>query len=269
MEIGETFLILSDSKESSSCQRQGSYNIITQMEKIFNRIGKFLLDLLFPKSCLGCQKEGEFLCQDCLSIIEILEYQFCPYCRKRVIEGKTCHSCKKFTKLDGLYFATSYQNYLVKKLIFKFKYQPFIKELKKPLASLIITHFQLLEIGKSDFSDYLLVPVPLEKKRLKWRGFNQAEEIAKEIAKSLERARVINNVLFKIKETLPQIELSEKEREENVKGVFLVKNNEKLIGRKILLVDDVYTTGATMNECARILKESGAKEVWGVTIARE
>jgi len=250
-------------------RRQDPYNIITKMKKNFNKIGSFLLDLFFPKSCFGCQKEGEFLCQDCLSTIEILEIQFCPYCQKRVIEGKTCQSCKKNSKLDGLYFATSYQNYLVKKLICQFKYQPFIKELKKTLASLIINH--LLILDKALFlknQGFLLIPIPLSKTRLKWRGFNQAREIAKELSNFLE-IPIFDDVLIKIRESIPQVELSGEEREENIKGIFLVKNNEKIRGRKILLVDDVYTTGATMNECAKILKDSGAREVWGVTIARE
>jgi len=75
---------------------------------------------------------------------------------------------------------------------------------------------------------------------------------------------LLNDVLIKIKETLPQVELSGKKREENIKGVFLVKNNKETRERKVLLVDDVYTTGSTMEECAQVLKTAGAEEVWGV-----
>lgn len=238
------------------------------MENFYIKFKNFILDLFFPKFCLGCSQEGNYLCQDCLSTIDILGYQFCPGCQKKVIDGKICQSCKKFIKLNGLHFAAPYQNLLIKKMINQFKYQPFIKELKKPLAHLIITHFQLSEKRESDFSDFLLIPVPLEKKRLKWRGFNQAEEIAKELTKFL-KIPVINNVLFKIKRTLPQVELAAEARKENIKGAFLVKNSEKIMRRKILLVDDVYTTGATMNEAAKVLKESGAREVWGIAVARE
>jgi ComF family protein len=153
-------------------------------------------------------------------------------------------------------------------MITQFKYEPFIRELKKPLANLIITHFQLCEKTKSDFADFVLVPVPLERKRMKWRGFNQSEEIAKELAGYLE-IPLINDALFKIKETLAQINLTGEEREENIKGVFSVKNIAKIVRKRILLVDDVYTTGSTMNECARVLKDAGAKEIWGVAVARE
>ncbi|MBZ9572079.1 ComF family protein [Patescibacteria group bacterium] len=235
--------------------------------RIFAKLKNFLLELFFPKSCLGCGREGKYLCEDCCSIIEILEYQFCPGCQKRVINGETCRGCKEFIKLNGLYFAAPYQDYLVKKIISQFKYQPFIKELAKPLASLIITHFLILDKEFSD-SEFLIIPIPLDRKRLKWRGFNQAAEIAILLSKSL-KIPVLKDALIKIKETLPQVEIEDKEeRKENILGVFLCQNQEKIKGRKILLVDDVYTTGATMNEGARVLKESGAKEVWGTAVAR-
>ncbi len=245
-------------------------------------IKDFFLNLFFPRFCFGCQKEGSYLCQDCESTLEILEYHFC-LCKKAVRLPKIgkCKKCSQ-KKLNGLYFALPYQNKLIQKLIHCFKYEPFIKELGKTLTSLIITHFQLTD-NKPDFfypvspasnlgagsngADFLLIPVPLSKKRLKWRGFNQSEEIGKELSEFLE-IPLINDVLFKTKEALPQIELDDEAREENVKGAFLLKNKEKIKGRKILLVDDVYTTGSTLEESARLLKAAGAKEVWGVTVAR-
>lgn len=224
-----------------------------------------LLDILFPKFCLGCHEEGNYLCQDCASMIEIMEYLYCPGCLQKTISGIVCDKCKKFLKLDGLYFASSYQDFLVKELISKFKYEPLIKELSRPLAFLIITHFSI--IGKPNFSDFVMIPVPLEKARLKWRGFNQAEEIAKELA-ILFKIKLISNTLIKIKKTISQVDLSEEKRKENIKGVFLVKNKGEIFNKKVLLVDDVYTTGSTMNECARVLKEAGAERVWGITVAR-
>ena len=238
------------------------------MGDFISKSKKFILDLFFPKYCLGCGSEGKYLCEDCLSTVDILAYQFCPGCQKRVEDGKVCPSCKKYLKLNGLYFASPYQNRLVKQMINKFKYEPFAKELKEALSHLIITHFQLCNKKESDFSDFLLIPVPLERKRLKWRGFNQSEEIGKELAKFL-KIPLLSNVLNKIRETPPQMELSAEQRKENIKGAFVVKNKEPIIRRKILLIDDVYTTGSTMQECVRVLKDAGAKEVWGVTVARE
>ena len=236
------------------------------METLFTYSKNFISDILFPKFCLGCQKEGSYLCNDCLATIEITEYLFCPGCQKRKDDGRPCKICQRFVKLDGLYFATPYQNRLVKELINKFKYEPLIKELAKSLASLIITHFQILR--KQDLSCFALIPIPLGKKRLKWRGFNQAEEIAKELANFLE-VPLWTNVLSKIKRTLPQVKIEEKnKRKGNVLGIFNCRNPERIKNKKILLVDDVYTTGSTMNEAAKVLKKVGAREVWGAVVAR-
>jgi len=229
----------------------------------------FLIDLFFPKFCFNCGKEGEYLCSDCLALIDILEYQFCLVCGKRVIDGKTCLRCRSKTRLDGLYFAVSYQNKLIKKLISQFKYKPFIKDLSKTLASLIITHFYLS--NKIDFlvsEKSILVPVPLDRKKLKLRGFNQSEEITKELSLLL-KIPLVNNALIKIKNTQPQIELSKEERKENIRGAFLCRDAEQVRGKKIFLIDDVFTTGATMEECAKVLKSAGARQVWAIAVARE
>jgi ComF family protein len=211
---------------------------------------EFFLDLIFPKFCLGCKREGIFLCQDCLSVLEI----------------STTHQKFRGKYLDDLYFPLDYGNFLSKKLIQNFKYPPLIRELKRELALAIISHFLLLDT-KPVFSDFVLIPIPLAKKKLKWRGFNQAEEIGRELAEFL-KIPLISDCLVKIKENKSQVELSEKERNENVKGVFFVKNKEKIVRKKILLVDDVFTTGATMEEAARVLKEAGAKKIVGIVIAK-
>lgn len=238
-----------------------------------NHIKEFFLNLLFPKACLGCGKEGSYLCPDCQSLIEVSQYQYCPFCypAKIVLDGKTCPAHQKSKNLNGLYSAGSYQNFLIKKLISNFKYHPhYLKELAEPLACLIIAHFKILDKIPSFLKaekDYFLIPVPLRKKKFKKRGFNQAAELAKELSRFLE-IPLIKNVLIKTKEILPQVELSEEERRNNILGVFSIQNKEKIVGRKILLVDDVFTTGSTMEECAKILKEGGAEEVWGVVTAR-
>ena len=218
---------------------------------MLSKAKKFLLDLFYPKFCFLCQREGSYLCQDCLSTLDS--------------NPPTTHTPPP-KGLDGLYWAIDYQKPLIKNLIQSFKYEPLIKELAKNLASLIIEHFQLLD-NKPDFKDFVLIPVPLEKKKLKWRGFNQAEEIAKELSSFL-KIPLLSNCLIKTKETLPQVELSDQERKENIKGAFSSKHPELIKERKILLVDDLYTTGSTMEECARVLKQAGAREVIGVAIAR-
>jgi ComF family protein len=232
-----------------------------------NKIKKFLSDIFFPKFCLGCNREGNYLCKDCKAILDISQYRYCLCKEPKILSQEDkCLECQN-NKLNGLYSAVDYQNPLIKLLIQKFRYEPFIKDLAKPLASVIIDHLQLLD-DKPDFTDFILIPVPLSKRRFRWRGFNQATKIAKELSKNMDLALILD-CLIRRRETIPQVELSKKEREENMKGIFYCKNQGVVSGRKILLVDDVFTTGATMIEAALVLKNTGAKEVWGITVARE
>ncbi len=212
---------------------------------------EFLLDLFFPKFCFGCKTEGTYLCEDCKAILDINNFH--KICKKKW--------------LDDLYFALDYKSFLIKNLIYNFKYNSFARDLSFPISSLIIDHFKLLD-KKPNFSDFILIPMPLEKTRLKWRGFNQAQKIAEQISLFL-KVPLVNNVLFKKRKTPPQINLSEIQRKKNIKDAFYCYNSEKLLKRKgVLLVDDVYTTGATMEEAAKTLKKAGAKKVIGIVIAR-
>lgn len=231
---------------------------------------KILVHILFPQFCLNCKREGVLVCEDCLSSIDLSEFNYCPFCQtpKRVFTEGTCSSHRKM-KLSGLFSATSYQNPLVKKIISKFKYEPFLKNLTSPLTSLIIAHFLLSEnkLISQNKENSGFLPVPLAKFRERWRGFNQAALIAQTLSK-FYKIPLFNN-LIKTKQTQPQVELKKKEREKNIRGVFTVKNPREIRGKRIFLVDDVFTTGSTMEECARILREAGCREVWGIVVARE
>ncbi len=258
-----------------------------------DKLKTFLLELFFPYFCLGCNREENLLCQDCKSILDISEYDYClcnknpkrlPLAQKNngkpfnFAQGK-CNKCSD-KKLSGLYFALPYkEKLLTKKLIRQFKYQPYIKNLAKTLALLIAEH--LILSGKNIeeiWENSILIPVPLDNKKLKFRGYNQSEELAKELSKILN-VPLFSDILIKTKPTKPQMELKKEERERNLKGVFAIKKPfgaaqdlwpfNKILGKKIFLVDDVYTTGSTMEECSKVLKQAGAKSVWGITIARE
>jgi len=236
------------------------------MKYYFSSIKDYLINLIFPKICVGCQREGTYLCEDCFSLVEVNPFCYC-LCEKpqRIIDRGKCKKCQnKF--LSGLFSATSWEQKILKKAIHRFKYAPYIKELSLPLAYLIILHFQMIE--KSIPADSLLMPVPLSPRKKRERGFNQAEELAKVLAKAW-KVPLVSDKLVKIKTTTPQEELKKEERIKNIKGVFSLKDGIDLRGKKIFLIDDVYTTGVTLEECARVLKQAGAKEVWGITIARE
>jgi ComF family protein len=113
----------------------------------------------------------------------------------------------------------------------------------------------------------LIVPVPLHPKRLRWRGFNQSVLLAREVSRAYDLP-MNPFILVREKETSPQTQLSEEERRKNVRRAFSVRSAESLDGKAVLLVDDVYTSGATVNECSRILVQSGAREVYVLTLAR-
>jgi len=220
------------------------------------KIKNLLLDLLFPRFCLGCQREGTYLCQDCKSTLEISGFH------------------QKFTGefLDDLFFALEYRGLLVKKLLHNLKYEPFVRELSVATTSLLTDHLQLLDeppdfLSPEQSGRYIVTPVPLHLKRLKWRGFNQSEEIARQLSGFL-KISFSPQLLTKTKHTLPQTALPQEERSLNVKNVFTAPNPEKIKGENIILVDDVYTTGSTMREAAKVLKENKAQKVIGMVVAR-
>jgi len=238
------------------------------------KVKNFFLDMFFPAFCLGCGKEGSYVCPDCKELLDILQNQYC-LCAKNPtllpaeeLRGK-CHKCSG-RRLSGIYFALSYKEKpLTRKLIHLLKYEPYyLKDLARPIANIMLDHLALIEISGETFKGRLIVPVPIDGKKIRRRGYNQSEEIAKELSKQLGIPLVLNNLL-KARTTQPQVELLGNERESNLKDAFITKNPAEIKDKKILLIDDVYTTGSTMEECTKVLRGAGAKEVWGLVIARD
>lgn len=210
------------------------------------QIKRILLDILFPIECLGCRKEGEWLCDECLKKIKPDKHSLCG------------------TSLDRIFTFYSYDNELLKQTIHLLKYK-FIEDLVEPLGKLFIAEID--KVNKQFGKEVVLIPVPLHKKRFLERGFNQAALLSCKLAESFGWP-VENKVMERTRFTVPQVELEEKARYENIRGAFAVKDCLKINNKKIVLIDDVLTTGATMEECAKVLKEGGAKEVWGVALAK-
>lgn len=245
------------------------------------RIREKLLDFFYPKFCLVCDKEGVYLCPECFSKIKTFPAPFCPYCQLRSFDGKVCKNCPPARHLEspgtwragrksiwGFITAISYKEKDARKLIDTFKYS-FIKELAKPLAFLIFKFLKEnpeIEFFKNPL-DFVILPIPLHSRRLRWRGFNQAEEIGKELVPLL-KIPMKTNIIFRRRYTEPQVELGIKERKENVKEAFKVLNLEKIKNKKIILLDDVATTLSTLEETAKVLKKSGVKRVWALTVAK-
>jgi ComF family protein len=232
-------------------------------------LGKFVLDLFFPKKCLGCNRPDTYLCRACFNKIELSLNNTCFFCGKITWQGKICLNCQKQNYLDRLIAATEYKNPVVREAIKKFKYN-YVKELVEPLSKLLIKSLeQNFQFPISNFQ-FLVVPVPLYKIRERGRGFNQAEILAKEIADYFNLP-METGVIKRIIPTEPQADIknNDEKRKANIRGVFNISPKPNVIqGKNIILIDDVATTGATLIEIAKILKNSGANEVWGLVVSR-
>lgn len=211
---------------------------------ILPQIRDFCLDFLFPPRCVSCDQKGGFLCESCF----------------RKIDFNIGMADKPFSdnKLDRLVSATHYHhNPVLQRAILSYKYK-FLKN-----TAPIFAKQMAKGLSEFRFKDYVLVPVPLHWRRRFWRGFNQAEELAKVISE--ENKVEVSNLLKRVRYTPPQAQMKKKERQKNVKNAFeLIKN---IPDKKIVLVDDVAGSGATLGECVKVLKKAGAKEVDAVVIA--
>lgn len=220
-----------------------------------------LLDFIFPKKCVSCGKFGEYFCATCFSKIEFVENPVCPVCQRQAVGGKIHPKCQTRYTLDGLVVACRYKE-PIKIAIAKVKYK-WVYDIEKVLVDLLAS-----QIWKFDIPQNLtLVPVPLHKKRKNWRGFNQAQILAKTLAKSF--AVPFSDTMIRIIETKSQVGLKKDERRENVKGAFELRqaSHQTVRGKNFILVDDVYTSGATMQEACKVLKKAGAKTVWAMAVA--
>lgn len=242
-----------------------------QIENRLKKISDFILNVLFPIYCLKCGKENpSFICGECFEGIEISIRNCCPICETQNESGSTCPACEKTSFIEGIISASDYNNLLIQKAVKTYKFS-FARILSKELSSLITKKIALSRPRFFNEFDFL-IPVPLHIKRLNWRGFNQAELIAKELSDRFN-VPIKRDILIRVKNTKPQSKLkTEKERKKNIEGAFLVnkksENSQSLRNKSILLIDDVCATASTLDECARILRQAGAKKVWGAVAAR-
>ncbi len=231
----------------------------------------WLIDIIFPYRCIVCGKylNKEYLCQSCFNALPVKKQNECIGCQRPTPLGKTCVFCREAYAVDQLFVASDFKDRNVASAIKLFKYR-FLPNLAQPLSQLAFKHLD--HLAKRDYfsivrGNPLLVPVPLFKTREYWRGFNQAELLAQLIARHY-RLDVGEGLIRSVHGT-PQADLKDRpERLSNVQGLYICLNPETFRGRAIILVDDVCTTGATLNECARILKNAGAVSVMALAIAR-
>lgn len=231
-------------------------------------IKKTVLDLIFPVRCVGCGGEGDFCCASCRFKLYSVP-PTCFVCKKmvpgkgKIPTGRTCESCQKKSCIYAFLSPLRYQESTVSDLIHALKYQR-VREIDGALAGILADY--IARFGVKVPKGALIVPIPLHSSRKRTRGFNQAELIAWRLGERLGLS-VEAEVLRKVKKTTPQVELLAEERRKNVVNTFAAPNASLVLGKTIFLLDDVKTTGATLEEAARVLKEAGAKRIWAITVA--
>jgi competence protein ComFC len=236
------------------------------MIKLLNNLkienGKLkIIGIFSPYFCVNCFSllDNGYLCQKCLAEAEFSLGIFCIECgRRRPFNENFLKTCCA-TSIKSLISFAGYENKALAKLIKLGKFQGYF-EVFKFFGGLIAQ--ELMKI-KDQLKDFKLVPIPLFKKDENNRGFNQSKVLAQTIKENL--GLEISDCLIKIKTNKPQRTLDEKKRAQNIEGVFALKNKPP---QKIILIDDIKTTGATLLEAAKILKHSGAKTILALTIAR-
>lgn len=237
-----------------------------------------LLDWLYPPRCRFCGDailgpDEECFCRSCRQKIRLVTHPLCVTCGRPFLDvpgdDHLCGACilrpPYFSRARAwaCYPREENDEHPLRQVVQRFKYGRKVA-LGKPLGRL------MARVGSEFFQEWspeIIVPVPLHPKRLRWRGFNQALLLGREVSRRWQ-IPVDPFILLRVKETAPQTQLPEEERRKNVRRAFDVNSGKTIDGKNVLLVDDVYTSGATVNECSHTLLRAGAKEVHVLTLAR-
>ena len=248
-----------------------------------SRAAEGLFSVLFPSDCRICDLpllniSRLPVCPDCLAEIHPITGKVCSICGERVLSAYADHEingmleCPVCRRMERPFErAVAYGSYDsgIRELIHLLKFNG-VRPAAGVLGRMLAESFAALEPGIGDES-ILVIPVPLYKGKRRQRGFNQAELIVRAALKAYPRRnrfRLASDILLRTRETHSQIGLTNHQRRENLRGAFTVARPTELTGREVLVVDDVYTTGTTASECARVLRRAGASKVWVATVAR-
>ena len=242
-----------------------------------------LFTVLFPSDCRICHLpllniSRLPVCPECLASIEPIQGRLCTVCGERVLSPYaacnddgllTCPVCRRVDhRFERAVAFGSYEGAL-RELVHLLKYNG-VRPAANALGRMLADAISKLE-AEFKQATVLVVPVPLFKRKRRQRGFNQAEAIARAALREYSpagRLQLATDLLERTRATHSQIGLTSHQRRENLRGAFKVVRAEEVTGRELLLVDDVYTTGTTASECARVLRRAGASKVWVATVAR-
>ncbi len=207
-----------------------------------------ILELIYPKQCILCGKlEADSICNKCYSNLNKEE-------KIDIYNNKSFNEHLYIFKYEGK----------IRNLIIDYKFND-KAYLSNFFTKIIIKNKKICRKIKSYD---IIIPVPIHKKRKQERGYNQSELIAKILAQNL-KLELVTNSLIKEKNTVAQSSLSKEQRKQNVKQVYKIQNKQKIENKKVILLDDIYTTGSTAEECSKMLKQNGAKEILVLTIAKD
>lgn len=235
------------------------------------RILRAVINFILPLRCLICGKTMPVqgcLCTECFEKINFITKPYCQHCGKPLngdaddIQGLCCISClKKKNNFRLCRSAIEYDNFS-KRIILDFKFKDHLENKKLLVQWMLLAGKDIFNTGVD-----LIIPVPLYFTRLLSRKYNQSAILAAEISKSTNIPADYKS-LKKVRNTLPQVQCNGTKRKTNVKNAFQVMSPDKIKGKRILLIDDVYTTGSTLRECSKVLLKAGAKSVDILTVAR-
>ncbi|TRZ50861.1 ComF family protein [bacterium] len=230
----------------------------------------FIIDLLFPKFCLGCGYIGVYLCQSCQDKLKPIKLDICLYCEEPSLYGLTHPNCTNKFNVDGL-LVLYYYNPILKRIIKNIKYRLATEVWEEFYRSIKTETIDRIGFYKRLASNFIIQPIPLTKNKFQERGFNQAQMIGLFFQRFLHFPIV--DLLIRKKETSAQAQIkNKKERYMNVKGMFDINDKCRdakfCVSTNVILVDDVVTSGATVKEAAKILKQNGIKKVYILALAK-
>jgi ComF family protein len=220
------------------------------------------LDFLFPQKCLGCGKEGDLICRACERLLTRIVNPVCPRCGRPQASAILCPNCVEWRSSLTCIRAPLRFEGLTRQIVHQFKYQN-LRSLTVPLATILKNYLR-----KEPLPAEIVMPVPLHPRRLRERGYNQSQLLARELSR-LMNLPLFENELKRVKYIVPQARTrSVQERRENLKEAFQCRVFSQP-GKAVLLVDDVATSGATLDAGAKALLAAGSGPVFGLTLARE
>ena len=234
------------------------------------KIKNYLLDILFPPYCINCGHENNsWLCFSCAKKIVPVVSQVCPVCEKLSPAGAYHLKCKKGKYLKGILSSAYFEEGPIREMIHNLKYNgltSMVELLVDLMAKALTKNFQFQILNFQSNSNFIITYVPLHWLRQAGRGYNQSELLARAIGEKI--GIDVCPLLSKTKSTKRQVKLRGNARRKNLQDVFSLKSDVSIKNKKIIIVDDITTTGSTLNECAAVLKKAGAKEIWGLVVSR-